>query len=114
MICARAERSACGNYRTSGYTDAQLYDPTETSVRGIHAFFLILGEPEAYGLPAEAAGSDNLPEVGVDGGIRDRGRLNHRDPAGVRIFLMTNDWEARTFWSAPSGTFRRLRRNSRN
>src|SRR6266576_2071048 len=35
----------------SGYNDAQLYDPTETSVRGIHAFFLILGEPEAYGLP---------------------------------------------------------------
>lgn len=34
-----------------GYDDAQLYDPTETSVRGIHAFFLILGEPEAYGLP---------------------------------------------------------------
>ena len=34
-----------------GYNDAQLYDPTETSVRGIHAFFLILGEPEAYGLP---------------------------------------------------------------
>src|SRR5213075_1880198 len=37
--------------REHGYTDAQLYDPTETSVRGIHAFFLILGEPEAYGLP---------------------------------------------------------------
>ena len=35
----------------AGYTDAQLYDPQETSVRGIHAFFLILGEPEAYGLP---------------------------------------------------------------
>jgi formate dehydrogenase iron-sulfur subunit len=35
----------------SGYSDAQLYDPTETSVGGIHAFFLILGEPEAYGLP---------------------------------------------------------------
>ena len=35
----------------AGYNDAQLYDPTETSVRGIHAFFLILGEPEAYGLP---------------------------------------------------------------
>jgi formate dehydrogenase iron-sulfur subunit len=35
----------------AGYADAQLYDPTETSVRGIHAFFLILGEPEAYGLP---------------------------------------------------------------
>ena len=35
----------------NGYSDAQLYDPIETSVRGIHAFFLILGEPEAYGLP---------------------------------------------------------------
>jgi len=37
--------------RQHGYQDAQLYDPQETSVRGIHAFFLILGEPEAYGLP---------------------------------------------------------------
>jgi formate dehydrogenase iron-sulfur subunit len=37
--------------REHGHTDAQLYDPTETSVRGAHAFFLILGEPEAYGLP---------------------------------------------------------------
>jgi formate dehydrogenase iron-sulfur subunit len=35
----------------AGYNDAQLYDPMETSVRGIHAFFLILGQPEAYGLP---------------------------------------------------------------
>jgi formate dehydrogenase iron-sulfur subunit len=34
-----------------GYGDAQLYDPQDTSVRGIHAFFLLLGEPEAYGLP---------------------------------------------------------------
>jgi formate dehydrogenase iron-sulfur subunit len=37
--------------RADGYTDAQLYDPQETSVRGIHAFFLLLGEAEAYGLP---------------------------------------------------------------
>jgi formate dehydrogenase iron-sulfur subunit len=37
--------------QANGYADAQLYDPQKTSVRGIHAFFLILGEPEAYGLP---------------------------------------------------------------
>ena len=37
--------------RQTGYSDAQLYDPEETSVRGIHAFFLLLGEAEAYGLP---------------------------------------------------------------
>ena len=35
----------------SGYSDAQLYDPQETSVGGIHAFFLLFGGPEAYGLP---------------------------------------------------------------
>jgi Fe-S-cluster-containing hydrogenase components 1 len=34
-----------------GYRDARLYDPQETSVGGIHALFLILGEPEAYNLP---------------------------------------------------------------
>ncbi len=37
--------------QTQGYADAQLYDPRETSVRGLHAFFLILGGPETYGLP---------------------------------------------------------------
>ena len=37
--------------REQGYQDAQLYDPLETSVAGLHAFFLLLGGPEAYGLP---------------------------------------------------------------
>ncbi len=36
---------------SQGYKDAQLYDPTDTSVRGIHAFFLLLGEPQNYRLP---------------------------------------------------------------
>lgn len=35
----------------NGYTDAQVYDPQETSVGGIHAFFVILGQPENYNLP---------------------------------------------------------------
>jgi len=34
-----------------GYRDARLYDPQETSVGGIHASFIILGEPENYNLP---------------------------------------------------------------
>ncbi len=37
--------------RSLGYSDAQLYDPTETSVKGIHALFLLLGRPENYKLP---------------------------------------------------------------
>jgi formate dehydrogenase iron-sulfur subunit len=34
-----------------GYHDAQIYDPQDTSVGGIHAIFVILGQPEAYNLP---------------------------------------------------------------
>ncbi len=37
--------------QSEGYDDAQIYDPTDTSVGGIHAFFLLLGGAEAYGLP---------------------------------------------------------------
>ena len=37
--------------RENGYSDAQLYDPQDTSVGSIHAFFLLLGDPEPYGLP---------------------------------------------------------------
>jgi formate dehydrogenase iron-sulfur subunit len=37
--------------KARGYSDARLYDPTETSVGGIHAISVILGEPEAYNLP---------------------------------------------------------------
>lgn len=34
-----------------GYGDARVYDPQQTSVGGIHAFFVILGQPENYNLP---------------------------------------------------------------
>jgi hypothetical protein len=31
--------------------DATLYDPTETSVKGIHAMFVLRGDPRTYNLP---------------------------------------------------------------
>jgi formate dehydrogenase iron-sulfur subunit len=34
-----------------GYSDAGIYDPQETSVGGIHAISIILGQPENYNLP---------------------------------------------------------------
>ena len=37
--------------RQKGLTDAQLYDPQETNVAGIHAFFIVRGDPRAYNLP---------------------------------------------------------------
>lgn len=37
--------------KAQGYDDAEIYDPTDTSVKGIHALFLLLGKPEDYRLP---------------------------------------------------------------
>ena len=34
-----------------GVNDAVIYDPVDTSVKGIHAFFLLRGDPRAYNLP---------------------------------------------------------------
>jgi formate dehydrogenase iron-sulfur subunit len=37
--------------KARGFADAQVYDPVDTSVGGIHASFLLLGSPEQFGLP---------------------------------------------------------------
>ena len=34
-----------------GMQDAELYDPAETSVKGLHAFFIVRGDPRQYNLP---------------------------------------------------------------
>ena len=34
-----------------GMDDATIYDPTHTSVGGIHAFFIVRGDPRSYNLP---------------------------------------------------------------
>src|SRR5581483_10414626 len=36
-----------------GMVDAQMYDPTDTSVGGIHAMFIVRGDPRAYNLPSK-------------------------------------------------------------
>jgi formate dehydrogenase iron-sulfur subunit len=36
-----------------GVHDAQIYDPVDTSVEGIHAFFLVRGDPRTYNLPPQ-------------------------------------------------------------
>ena len=37
--------------RGRGMNDAQVYDPTETSVKGLHALFIVRGDPRQYNLP---------------------------------------------------------------
>jgi formate dehydrogenase iron-sulfur subunit len=34
-----------------GFDDVNLYDPTDTSVGGIHALFIVRGDPKTYNLP---------------------------------------------------------------
>jgi formate dehydrogenase iron-sulfur subunit len=36
---------------SNGMADANIYDPADTSVKGLHAFFLVRGDPRAYNLP---------------------------------------------------------------
>jgi len=47
---ARAEQRVA-DLQARGFSEARVYDPTDTSVGGIHAFFLLLGPPEELGLP---------------------------------------------------------------
>ncbi|HWR14724.1 MAG TPA: 4Fe-4S dicluster domain-containing protein [Terriglobales bacterium] len=37
--------------RSKGIEDAEIYDPQHTSVKGVHAFFLVRGNPKSYNLP---------------------------------------------------------------
>jgi formate dehydrogenase iron-sulfur subunit len=47
----QAARDRVADLRKRGFSDAELYDPHATSVGGIHAFFIIRGDPRTYNLP---------------------------------------------------------------
>jgi formate dehydrogenase iron-sulfur subunit len=40
-------------FEEDGFTDIHLYDPQHSSVGGIHAFFIVRGDPRSYNLPPE-------------------------------------------------------------
>ncbi len=40
-----------GELRANGIDDAVIYDPQDTSVGGIHAMFIVRGDPRTYNLP---------------------------------------------------------------
>jgi formate dehydrogenase iron-sulfur subunit len=49
-----------------GMHDAQIYDPQDTTVEGIHAFFLVRGDPRTYNLPPKP----EIPTVYLKAGWR--------------------------------------------
>ncbi len=44
-------QSRLSDLHGKGMKDAQIYDPKDTSVKGLHAFFLVRGDPRMYNLP---------------------------------------------------------------
>jgi formate dehydrogenase iron-sulfur subunit len=48
----RRADSRLAELASKGIVDAQLYDPRDTSVGGIHAMLIVRGDPRAYNLPA--------------------------------------------------------------
>jgi formate dehydrogenase iron-sulfur subunit len=46
-----AARQRMEALKSNGFDDAQLYDPVNSSVGGIHAFFIVRGDPRSYNLP---------------------------------------------------------------
>lgn len=82
-----AERLAVLHDR--GMADAQIYNPAHTSVKGIHALFLIRGDPQTYNLPP----NPEVPTVYLRDGWRSAARDGLLLLAGV----------AAAFFAARSG-----------
>lgn len=55
--------------KARGIEDATLYDPVDTSVGGIHAFFLVRGDPRSYNLPPKP----EVPTIYLKDGWRSAG-----------------------------------------
>ena len=90
MIFARAQTSACKTLQQSGYTDAQLYDPRDTSVARHARLFSDPGRTGSLRTACETAGSNNLPEVRVDIRSRHGNRGSDRDVRSLFLFCLTN------------------------
>src|SRR6202171_405377 len=53
-------RTRVEQLHAAGMTDATVYDPTDTSVGGIHAFFLVRGDPATFNLPRKPEAPTSL------------------------------------------------------
>jgi formate dehydrogenase iron-sulfur subunit len=83
--------------RQRGMDDARIYDPQETSVQGLHAFFIVRGDPRQYNLPPKP----EVPTVYVKQGYR-----------GVALgSAMLVGAAVLAFLASPKGTRRRAGRS---
>jgi len=71
--------------REKGVDDAVVYDPRDTSVGGIHALFIVRGDPGAYNLPARP----EVPTVYLRYGWKSAAAAAVVAIAGTALALMT-------------------------
>jgi formate dehydrogenase iron-sulfur subunit len=80
-----AERMA--DLKEKGFDDAQLYDPIDSSVGGIHALFIVRGDPHGYNLPS----SPEIPTVHLQKGWRSVGVATGLMIMGALLAFLGND-----------------------
>ena len=51
QLADRCRRNAWRSCKPAAWTTRSVYDPQDTSVGGIHAFFIVRGDPRQYNLP---------------------------------------------------------------
>jgi formate dehydrogenase iron-sulfur subunit len=73
--------------KSKGFDDAQLYDPVDSSVGGIHAFFIVRGDPRSYNLPQ----SPEIPTVHLKKGWKAAGMAAGLMLAGAMLAFLGSD-----------------------
>jgi formate dehydrogenase iron-sulfur subunit len=73
--------------KSKGFDDAQLYDPVDSSVGGIHAFFIVRGDPRPYNLPQ----GPEIPTIHLKKGWKAAGMAAGLMLAGAMLAFLGSD-----------------------
>ena len=82
-----AARDRMEDLKTRGFNDAQLYDPVDSSVGGIHAFFIVRGDPRSYNLPQ----APQIPTIHLKKGWKAAGMAAGLMLAGAMLAFLGSD-----------------------
>ena len=89
-----------------GIEDASIYDPRETSVGGIHAMFIVRGDPAAYNLPAQP----EVPTIYLRDGWRSAAAAALLAIAGTALAFLGSAPQTRARASGSEGARSEVRR----
>jgi formate dehydrogenase iron-sulfur subunit len=82
-----AARERMEDLKSKVFDDAQLYDPVDSSVGGIHAFFIVRGDPRSYNLPQDP----EIPTIHLKKGWKAAGMAAGLMLAGAMLAFLGSD-----------------------